>query len=299
MPLVPMTTLLDRAVRGGYAVGYFEAWDGYSLEAVCEAAEEEQSPIILGFGGMMVDAAWLEQGGIEVLAGIGRAVAERCTVPAALLFNEAQTYEQLVAGMDAGFNSVMLDTSSWPERQAEEAITRLTRDAHGRGVAVEAELGRLPDAGESGIDDSSATLTDPDEAAAFVERTGVDCLAVSIGNIHLFQHGAAPVDMALLEAIRRRVSVPLVIHGGTSFPPEAVPAAIRNGAAKFNVGTALKQAFLAGLREAIGGWPHRVNVHEALGSHGEGDFMVAGKRAMKAKVKELIRLYGGTNRAGE
>src|SRR5205807_9232335 len=158
-------------------------------------------------------------------------------------------------------NAVMLDTSSWPEQQAEEAIIRLTREAHGRGVAVEAELGRLPDAGEAGIDDPAATLTDPDEAAAFVERTGVDCLAVSIGNIHLFQHGSAPVDMALLEAIRRRVSVPLVIHGGTSFPAAAVPVAIRHGAPKFDVGTALKQAFLAGLQEAIGRWPNRVNVH--------------------------------------
>src|SRR3954449_5308601 len=106
MPLVPMTTLLDHAVQGGYAVGYFEAWDSYSLEAVCEAAEEERSPVILGFGGMMVDSSWLDTGGVEVMAGIGRPVVERCSVPAALLFNEAQTYSQLVRGMDAGFNAV-------------------------------------------------------------------------------------------------------------------------------------------------------------------------------------------------
>jgi ketose-bisphosphate aldolase len=299
MPLVSMTSLLDRARQGGYGVGYFEAWDGYSLEAVLEAAEEERAPVILGFGCMMAYSSWLDRGGIELLAGIGRAVAARARVPVALLLNEAQTYEQAVRGMEAGFNAVMLDTSAWPSPRALEAVARLTREAHARGVAVEAELGRLPDASEAGIDGSAATLTDPDAAAEFVDQSGVDCLAVSIGNVHLLTDGLAPVDLGRLEAIHRRVSVPLVIHGGSSFPPEAVPRAIACGVAKFNVGTVLKTTFLDAVQETMGRWHRRLNVHEILGSHGEEDLMVAGKWAMKAKVRELIRLYGGTDRAAE
>src|SRR5579872_6863231 len=114
MPLAPMTVLLDRALQGGYGVGYFEAWDSYSLEAVCEAAEEERSPVILGFGCMMVADRWLDDGGVELLAGIGRSVAARAGGPVSLLLNEARTYEQAVRAMAAGFNAVMLDTSAWP-----------------------------------------------------------------------------------------------------------------------------------------------------------------------------------------
>ena len=298
MPLFPMTTLMERALRDGYGLGYFEAWDAYSLEAVCEAAEEEHSPVILGFGGMMLAKEWLDGGGVELLAAMGRVRAERLSVPTCLLLNEAQTMEQTARGMEAGFNAVMLDTSAWPWAEAVEAVAELTRLAHGRGVTVEAELGRLPDATATGIDDSTAQLTDPAQAAAFLEATGADCLAVSIGNVHLLTAHLAPVDMMRLEAIHQAVNVPLVIHGGTSFPPQLVPQAVANGVAKFNVGTILKQTFLDGMRAAIGGWPERVNVHDLCGSHKEADFLNAGKAAMKAKVKELMHLYGSSHRAG-
>ncbi len=296
MPLVSMASLFQDAQAGGYAVGYFEAWDSYSLEAVLEAAEQEQAPVILGFGCMMVAQEWLDAGGIEILGATGRTVAERAQVPVALLLNEARTYEQVLRGIDAGFNAVMLDTSAWPWDLAIEQVARLTRAAHRRGVMVEAELGRLPDAVEGGIDDSQAVLTDPQQAARFVEQTGVDCLAVSIGNVHLLADGIAPVDLAHLEAIHQQVHVPLVIHGGTSFPLEAVPRAIAAGAAKFNVGTILKKLFWEGVREEMIARGQRVNVHAALGSHSAEDCMAAGKARMYAKVGELIRAYAGRTR---
>lgn len=297
MSLVPMTTLLGRALAGGYAVGYFEAWDGYSLEAVLEAAEMEGAPVILGFGCAMVAQSWLDAEGIEMLAGMGRPVAERAQVPVSFLLNEARSYEQVLRGMQSGFNAVMLATSALPWQEALEQVTRLVKDAHACGVAVEAELGRLPEAVDGRIHDAVAELTDPDRAAAFVEMTGVDCLAVSVGNVHCLTDGLAPVDMAHLEAVRQRVSVPLVIHGGSSFPPEAVQRAIVSGVAKFNVGTVLKKTFLTGIRETMSEWPARVNVHDVLGSHGEADLMSAGKARMRSKARELIRLYGGSGRA--
>jgi ketose-bisphosphate aldolase len=297
MPILPLTSLLNDALRGGYAVGYFEAWDSYSLEAVAEAAEQENAPVILGFGCMMLDADWLDRGGIETLGALGRAVAAQARAPASLLLNEAHTYKQAIRGMDAGFNAVMLDTSAWPWPQAIQAVSKLVQVAHARDVAVEAELGRLPDALMNGIDDSTATLTDPGQAARFVEQTGTDCLAVSIGNVHLLTDGYAPVDLAHLENIHRRASVPLVIHGGTSFPPDAVPRAIAAGVAKFNVGTILKSVFLDGIRETMTTWPAHVDVHEAMGSHKTKDLMTQGKLRMKEKVRELMRLYGSTGKA--
>jgi ketose-bisphosphate aldolase len=297
MPLVPMPELMRDALSGGYGLGYFEAWDGYSLEAVCEAAEAERSPVILGFGGMMASREWLDDGGVEALAALGRVRAERLTVPCALILNEAQTLDQALRGIDAGFNAVMVDTSAWPYDEAVDAVAELVRVAHLRGVAVEAELGRLPDATGEGIDASSAALTDPEEAAAFVAATGVDCLAVSIGNVHLLTAHSAAVDMNRLAAIHTRVPVPLVIHGGTSFPPELVSEAVRNGVGKFNVGTILKRRFLSGAQESLSALNEPLDVHEVLGSHKAGDFLAAGKTAMREKVRELMRVYGSNDKA--
>ncbi len=294
MGIVPLAELLQDARAGGYAVGYFEAWDGYSFEAAVEAAEAERAPVVLGFGCAMVDRSWLEAGGIEQLAGIGRAAAERAQVPAALLLNEAHDYDQAVRGLEAGFNAVMVATHAWPAAEALETVRRLVAASRRHDAAVEAELGALPAAVDGRIDDSAASLTDPEEAAAFVAETGADCLAVSIGNVHLLTGRTAPVDLDRLEAVHRRVPVPLAIHGGSSFPPEAVEPAVARGVAKVNVGTVLKQAFLEGVREAAA---RAADPHRALGSRGDGDLLVAGKKRMRETVRELIRLYGGSGRA--
>ena len=297
MALVSMAALLGQAKAEGYAVGYFEAWDSYSLEAVLKAAEVEEAPVILGFGCMMAEGVWMDAGGIEMLAGIGLPLARRAKVPVALLLNEAHNLEQAKRGLDAGFNAVMMDSSAWEWERAVREIAELVAYAHACGASVEAELGRLPDAVEGGIDDSTAALTDPEQAAEFARRTGIDCLAVSVGNVHLLTAGYAPVDLDHLEAINQRVGLPLVMHGGTSFPPQAVPRAIAGGVAKFNVGTILKKSFLEAVRAQVASWPAQVDTHQVLGSHKEADLLNAGKATMTAEVRRLIRLYGGSGRA--
>jgi ketose-bisphosphate aldolase len=295
--LVPLPHLLAKAQAGGYAIGYFEAWDSYSLEAVVEAAEAENAPVIIGFGCMMVSPTWLDSGGIGLLGRMGRAIAERTNVPVAFLLNEAHTYAETLEGIEAGFNAVMLDTSSWETPRAVEQVRELVSVAHAHGIAVEAELGRLPDAVGHDIDRSSAALTDPEAAAAFVAETGVDCLAVAIGNIHLLTTEFAPIDLAHLARIHARVQIPLVIHGGTSFPPSAVPEAIAQGAAKFNVGTILKKIFLQGVLETSRAYDADVNVHDVLGSHKEADLLVIGKQHMREKVREFLRIYHSSGHA--
>jgi fructose/tagatose bisphosphate aldolase len=286
MPLTSLVQLLTDARAGGYAVGYFEAWDSYSLEAVVEAAEAERAPVVLGFGCLLVDQPWLDDGGIETLGCLGRGVAERTTVPVSLLLNEAHTLEHGLRGIAAGFNALMLCTSDT------EIVAQLVGAAHERGVSVEGELGTLPDAFPDGeIDPSRAELTDPEAAAAFVAATGVDCLAVSFGNVHTLEGGLAPADLDHLEAIRQRVDVPLVVHGGTSFPPAAVAGAVARGVAKFNVGTVLKRTYLNGLSHAVASAPAGASPHDLVGSHGAGDLLGAAKPGLVEVVRRLIRAY--------
>ena len=296
MPLVPLQQILGKARTDGFAVGYFEAWDACSLEAVLTAAEAESAPVILGFGAMMVDGTWLERGGIEVLGAVARSYAARSSVYVALLFNEAHTLDHAKRGIDAGFNAVMIDTHSWQTEDAIVAVKELCRVAHQSGVAVEGELGSPAEATASGVDHSHASLTDPDEAARFVEETGVDCLAVSVGNVHIMMDQEASIDMERLRSIHERVDVPLVIHGGTSFPPVAVAPAIALGVAKFNVGTVLKHAFWDGLESSVRSVGTNPDVHRLLGSHKESDVMGVAQQRMTTKVRSLIRQYGGSGR---
>ena len=296
MPLIPLQRLLGTARSDRYAVGYFEAWDACSLEAVLTAAEEESAPVILGFGAMMVDGKWLDRGGIEVLGAIGRSYAARSSLDVALLFNEAHTLDQAKRGIDAGFNAVMIDTHSWPTDDAIVAVRELCRVAHQSGAAVEGELGSPAEATASGVDHSHASLTDPDEAARFVEETGVDCLAVSVGNVHIMMDQEASIDMERLQSIHERVEVPLVIHGGTSFPPSAVAPAVALGVAKFNVGTVLKHEFWVGLESSVRSVGANPDVHRLLGSHKESDVMAVAQQRMTTKVRSLIRQYGGSGR---
>ena len=297
MPLAPLTTLLADARERGYALGYFESWDGYSLEAVVEAAEAERAPVIIGCGCLLGHQSWFDDGGIELLGAVGSEVARRARVPVALLLNETHTLEQSLRGLDAGFNAVMMHTEGRGYAEAGTTVAQLVAVAHGRGAAVEAELGSLPDAAHGTIDGSRASLTDPAQAAAFVEATGVDCLAVSVGNVHLLAHGSAAIDLDLLRSVHEGVPVPLVIHGGTGFPAAAVAPAIEAGVAKFNVGTVLRAAYLRGLTEGVAWLPAEPDVHAVVGSHGPSDLLEAAKAPMVEAIRDLIRQYGGSGRA--
>ena len=193
--LIPFPQLLADARAGGYAVGYFEAWDLYSLEAVAEAAEAENAPVILGIGGVMMDPGWFDGGGLERLAAAGLATAQMTRVPTAFILNEVATFSQIMRGIRAGFNAVMLDSTALPYAEHARLTRQVVEAAHPIGVAVEAELGALPD-GSGELGGEVGHMTDPDEAARFVAETGVDALAVSVGNVHILLDGQSPVRSA-------------------------------------------------------------------------------------------------------
>lgn len=294
MPLTPLSNLLKGAQSAGHAVGYFESWDTYSLEAVLEAAEEERSPVVLGFGGMMMDQAWLDRFGIEPLGAYGRVIVERAKVPVAFLLNEVWELDHARRGILSGFNAVMLNTCHLPYERNVELTREVVKFAHPNSVEVEAELGCLPDFGEG----EKGTLTDPEQAREFVETTGVDCLAVSIGNVHMQIEGKATLDLTRLRALREKVDIPLVLHGGSGLPDEAVREATHLGVALFHVGTVMKKACLESARSrlniAAGLEP---NYQEIVGSRKPSDFLLSGKRAVKAVVKQAMRLYGSSGKA--
>jgi fructose-bisphosphate aldolase class II len=283
---------LNNAIKGNYAVGYFESWDSYSFEAILETAEEEKSPIIMGFGATMLEDNWLDKNGIEFLAASGRALIKDAKVPVAFLLNETLTLEQAIRGVEAGFNTVMIDSHRWEVDKAKREVKALVDIAHKNSVEVEAEFGSLPDYLGGEIVDAKSYMTDPAEAKKFVEETGIDCLAVAIGNVHLLTKGSANIDIQRLKDIRSQVSLPIAIHGGTGFPDNQIKEAIANGVAKFNVGTRLKTDYLKSVKEYVTSLDDNCFVHDIVGSHKKSDFLEVGKDSIKANARKFIKLYG-------
>jgi len=292
-----LSSILNNAIKGNYAVGYFESWDSYSFEAILEAAEEEKSPIIMGFGATMLEDNWLDKNGIEFLAASGRALIKDAKVPVAFLLNETHTLEQAIRGVEAGFNTVMIDSHRWEVDKAKREVKALVDIAHKNSVEVEAEFGSLPDYLGGEIVDAKSYMTDPAEAKKFVEETGIDCLAVAIGNVHLLTKGSANIDIQRLKDIRSQVSLPIAIHGGTGFPDNQIKEAIANGVAKFNVGTRLKTDYLKSVKEYVTSLDDNCFVHDIVGSHKKSDFLEVGKDSIKANARKFIKLYGSRGMA--
>ena len=288
MPLENVSDMMRKARREGYAVGYFESWNLESLQGVLDAAEATRSPIIVGFNGEFLSGenrSAPER--LELYGALGRAAAESASVPCGLIFNECANDDWVRRAADCGFNLVMpADAAALPD-DYRKRVRELCEYSHARGVEVEAELGALP-CGASGEIEESGAMTSADEAARFVEETGVDLLAVSVGNVHIMLRGQRGLDLERLREISERVAVPLVLHGGTGIAPEALRAAISLGVCKVNYGTNLKQAYLKAVRAALREKDGDEDPHELLGIGGAPDVLVAGRRAVCDAMHERI-----------
>jgi fructose/tagatose bisphosphate aldolase len=215
-------------------------------------------------------------------------------VPCSLIFNECPWDARVLEAIDAGFNLVMPADPKCPYDEYVQRVQRIVRYAHERHVAVEAELGELA-CGAAGRVDGGGQLTDPELAARFVEDTGVDLLAVSVGNVHIQVRGEAGLDLDHLATLHRRLPVPLVLHGGTGIATDSLREALRLGVVKVNYGTYLKQRYLQAVRAAL--TLRLTNPHELLGLGGKSDVMVAGRRAVCAAVLERIGMLGCCDKA--
>jgi ketose-bisphosphate aldolase len=297
MPLEPAAEMLSHARRKHYGLGYFESWDLASLEGVIDAAEQSRAPIIIGFNGEFL--ARYERAlpaRLEWYGALGRAAADTARVPCAVMFNECPVDTWVERATRLGFNLVMLADAEAGREDLTRRIAELVRIAHGRGVAVEAELGMLP-RGVSEHADAVPSLTDPDTAADFVQATGVDVLAVSTGNVHIMLHGQRDLDLDHLAAIGKKVDVSMALHGGTGISADSLAKAIELGVAKVNYGTYLKQRCLAALRQVLTEGNSNANPHHLLGYGGSEDLLVVVRRAVRDAVLERIGTLGCCGKA--
>ena len=295
MPLEPVTEMMAHARQNGYAVGYFESWDIAAMEGVLDAAEQTRSPVIVGFNGEFLSNSNLEQQDrLKMYGAMGRAAAESAQVPCGFVFNECPLDSWVEFATQVGFNLVMLADENASHADLTRRVADLTQISHSRGVAVEAELGVLP-CGVAGHAQADGSLTDPDLAAAFVRETGVDLLAVSIGNVHIMLQGQCELNLEHLEAIRRKVDVPLVLHGGSGTTNGSLAQAISMGVTKVNYGTYLKQRCLAALRRALAA--DNANPHHLLGYGGDADLLVVTRQTVRDAVLERIEALGCCGKA--
>jgi fructose-bisphosphate aldolase, class II len=288
--------VMSKALEDGYALGYFESWNLESLQGVLDAAEVTRSPMVIGFNGDFLSRG--DRGGLlerlDCYSALARAAASRVDVPCLSIFNECPNDGWVRQAILGGFDIVMPADSTVSIKVHQERVAALTRFAHANEVAVEAEIDELP-CGETGAIEGSGQLTDPEVASRFVEATQIDLLAVSVGNVHIQVSGEQGLDLGRLEQIRRRVSVPLVLHGGTGITRDAIKDAVQLGVSKVNYGTYLKQRYITAMRAAFNN--DELNPHELLGIGGSHDVMMIGRRAVRDAVLERIETLGCEGRA--
>lgn len=243
MTLATLSDVLQPALRDGYAVAGLVCLGWEDMRAYVRAAEAEGAPVILQAGpGCRAHTP------LPVLGAMMRHLAEGAAVPVVVHLDHATTMDECRAALDAGFTSLMFDGSRLPLAENIAQTAAVAALAHGAGVSCEGEIGFV------GYDGGAASEgTDPEEAARFARETGVDALAVSVGNVHLQREKSAGLDEARVRAIEAVTGVPLVIHGGSGVPMVQRAHFARTSAiCKFNIGTELRMAFGAALRAAVG-----------------------------------------------
>ncbi len=240
--LEPMKDLLVEAKHGGYAVPAPNVFDKESVEAAFNAAEELNSPVILDVGYAM---------GIEETGEIAKYYGGRHPrIPWALNLDHGGPFEHVILAIRSGYSSVMVDRSTLPFEENVAQTADVVRIAHAVGVTVEAELGHVG----QGIEYEAtrdAGLTRPEEAAEFVEHTGVDCLAVAVGTSHGVYKGTPHLEFDLLATLASELDIPLVLHGGSGTGDENLHRAVTTGIQKVNLYTDLGEAWLQALKREI------------------------------------------------
>ncbi|MCO4842287.1 MAG: class II fructose-bisphosphate aldolase [Yoonia sp.] len=248
MPLVTLKDVLQPALSGGYAVGGLVTLGWEDMRAYVAAAEEVGCPVILQAGpGCRAHTP------LPVLGKMFRHLAEGSRVPVVAHLDHGYTFEECKEALDSGFTSLMYDGSRKPLSQNIDETARIAEMAHAAGISCEGEIGFVGYA-----DGENSAGTAPDEAAVFARDSGVDAMAISVGNVHLQQDKEGGLDMSRVRAIEAVTSVPLVIHGGSGVPvDQRRDLALNSKVCKFNIGTELRMAFGAALRKAVNADPDR------------------------------------------
>ncbi|MDI6603672.1 MAG: class II fructose-1,6-bisphosphate aldolase [Thermoanaerobacteraceae bacterium] len=281
--LVTGIDLLSKAHKDGYAVGAFNTSNLEITQAIVEAAEEMKSPAIIE-----VSEGGLKYGGIEVISAIVRTLAQKASVPIALHLDHGTDFNIVMKCLRNGWTSVMMDASKLPLEENIEVTKNVVKIAHGMGVSVEAEIGKIGGTEDNvTVTEREAAMTDPEEAYKFAKETGVDYLAISIGTAHGPYKGEPKLDFDRLKTIKGMLNMPLVLHGASGVPADSIERAVSLGINKINIDTDIRQAFTAKLRDIIDKDKVVYDPRKILGPC---------KEAMKEVVMNKMKLFGSAGR---
>ena len=290
--LVSLKELMEDAEKGSYAVGAFNVSNLESLMAIMQAAEETGHGVILNYAEVHAPFLSMEQAALIMLDA-----AKKAKVPVCVHLDHGSSMESCIQAIRLGFTSVMLDASAEDYETNVRETKEIVRLAHSVGVTVEAELGHIfssdmglaesPKEAETleSFDSAEDVYTDPATAKDFVERTGVDVLAIAFGTTHGIYTKKPKLDLERITKIKEAIDIPFVMHGGSGLSKEEFQTAIRNGIRKINYYTYMTLAGGRAVKEAL----DQKSPDENVFFH---DIPMIAVEAMKENVKEAIQVFG-------
>ena len=284
MALVSMKDMLIKAKAEKYAVGQFNINNLVFTQAILQAAQAENSPVILGVS----EGAGKYMGGFVSVVYMVKGLIEsyNITVPVAIHLDHGSSFEKCKEAIDAGFTSVMIDASHHSFEENVKITKEVVEYAHAHGVSVEAELGTV--GGEEDGVTGGIIYADPAECKAMVEQTAIDCLAPALGSVHGPYKGEPKLGFAEMEQIGNETGMPLVLHGGTGIPDEQIQRAISLGTAKINVNTENQIAATKVIREVLN------NNQEVYDPR---KYLAPAREAIKETVIGKMRVFGSSQKA--
>ncbi|MBB5887288.1 class II fructose-bisphosphate aldolase [Lactovum miscens] len=283
MVLVKSKEIIQKAVQSGYAIGAFNAENMEMVEAIIEAAEESNSPIIV-----QTTSGTLNITPPERFCAMVKSVADKVKVPVVMHLDHGDSFERVAQCLRAGYTSIMIDASKKDFYENVKITNDVIRMAKAVGVPVEAELGIVGGKEDGNVAEKEA-FTDPYEAENFVKQTGVDFLAIGIGNVHGVYKADPKLRFDILQAVKEKTGdVPLVLHGTSGIPDEDVSRAVSMGIAKVNYATELRQVFTKAIKAYIDEDPGVIDPKKYNGK---------AKQAVKELVKKKLVILGSTGKA--
>ena len=284
MSFVSMKELVQKAQKERYAVGAFNCNNMEIVQAIVAAAEAENSPVII-----QASQGAIKYAGVHYIAGLTRLAAEGAKVPIALHLDHGTSFEQCVQCIGSGFSSVMIDGSKLPLEENILLTKKVLEVARALDISVEGELGKIGGTEDDiSVSDKEALFTDPIEAERYCKETGIDALAIAIGTAHGQYKGVPKLDFERLKEIIKRVSTPIVLHGSSGVPEDAIREAISIGVAKVNIDTNIREAFTEAARKVLMENPKEIDPRKMLGPAREAAITV---------IREKIRIFGSSGKA--
>ncbi len=280
--LYNMKEMLGKAMAGHYGVSFFNAVNVEMARAIIETAEELNAPVIVGTAEILLPAMELDK-----VASYLIPMAKEASVPVCVHFDHGLTFDRCMEALRLGFTSIMYDCSTSGYEENLEKVAEMVRICHGMGVTVEGELGHVGDNEGSGrLENPSDYYTDPDMAYDFVSKTGIDALAVAVGNAHGDYAFPPKLDFERIDTISKKTGIPLVLHGGSGLADSDFREAVKLGISKINIFTDIDKAGRAGIEQGL-----------KEGADSITKLIPYEIEAIKRVVSEKIRLFGSVNKA--